>query len=71
MVWYGEVEFCQFCSRADRGPDTVEDKLQELLSESNQQQQDLNRTLNGLSSLKLGYALLQQYKLNASKNYNC
>ena len=40
-----------------------------LLSESNQQQQDLDRTLNDLSSLKLGYALLQQDNIEQAKRF--
>ena len=47
----------------------IEDKLQVLLSESNQQQQDLDRTLSDLTSLKLGYALLQQENIEQAKRF--
>ena len=53
-------------------PDTVqniEDKLQVLLSESNQQQQDLDQMLNDLSSLKTGYFLLQQENMEQDEHF--
>ena len=68
MAWYtGKLNFVNSVV-----PDTaqdIEDKLHVLLSESNQQQQDLDRTLNDLSSLKLGFALLQQDNIEQAKRF--
>ena len=66
------IDPCFFVNPSAKESDTtqeIEDKLQVLLSESNKQQQDLDRTLNDLSSLKFGYAFLQQDNIEQAKRF--